>query len=89
MALGATRSQIASATMLPTVRFAAAGAVAGFAGALALGRAMRAALYETSPLDPGVLAGSVSILLAVTIAASYLPLRRALRVDPAAVLRNE
>ena len=89
MALGANTRQIARATMSPLVRFALPGAVAGIIGASMLGRVMRAALYETSPLDPVVLVGAVSILIAAVAAASYMPLRRALRVNPVDVLRAE
>ena len=89
LALGAHTRQIVRAVMGPTLRFALPGATAGILGALLLGRIMRASLYETSPLDPGVLAGSVLILIAAVIAASYLPLRRALAVNPVEVLRSE
>jgi ABC-type antimicrobial peptide transport system permease subunit len=50
---------------------------------------MRSTLYETSPLDPRVLGGAVAVLLIAVIAASYVPLRRALRVNPVDVLRSE
>jgi ABC-type antimicrobial peptide transport system permease subunit len=73
----------------PTIRLAVPGVAAGILGALFLGRSMRAALYETSPLDPGVLAGAVSVLIVAVIAASYLPVRRALGVNPVDVLRSE
>ena len=53
------------------------------------GGVLRATLYETSPLDPVVLAGAVSVLIAVAAAATYVPLRRALRVNPVDVLRSE
>jgi putative ABC transport system permease protein len=89
MALGASPSQVARATMAPTLRFALPGAAAGILGALVLGRILRATLYETSPLDPGVLTGAVSVLIATAAAASYAPLRRALRVNPVDVLRSE
>jgi putative ABC transport system permease protein len=89
LALGADTGQIAAAIMGPTIRFALPGAAAGILGALLLGRTMRAALYETSPLDPGVLGGAVFVLIAAVIAASYVPLRRALAVNPVDVLRSE
>lgn len=89
LALGAHAGQIARAIMEPTLRFALPGATAGILGALLLGRTMRATLYETSPLDPGVLAGTVLVLITAVIAASYLPLRRALAVNPVEVLRSE
>ena len=89
MALGANARQIVRAIMRPTLRLALPGAAAGIVGALALGRAMRAALYETSPVDPGALGGAVALLIAAVLAASYLPVRRALRVNPVDVLRSD
>ena len=89
MALGATTGRIARAILGPTVRFALPGAAAGILGALLLGRTMRAALYETSPMDIGVLGAAVAILVAAVVAASYLPLRRAMTVNPVDVLRSE
>jgi predicted permease len=89
LALGANAGQIARAMIGPTIRFALPGAAAGIAGALLLGRAMRAALYETSPLDLVALGGAVSVLIGAVIAAGYLPFRRALAVNPVDVLRSE
>jgi len=89
LALGANSGQIVRAVIGPTVRFALPGAATGLLGALLLGRIMRAMLYETSPLDPAVLAGAVAVLIAAVIAASCLPLRRALAVNPVDVLRSE
>jgi len=89
MALGANTSRVAQATMAPTLRFAVPGAAAGMLGAVVLGRILRATLYETSPLDPAVLIGAVGLLIATVAAASYVPLRRALRVNPVDVLRAE
>jgi putative ABC transport system permease protein len=89
MALGANAQHVARATMRPTIGFALPAAAAGVLGALLLGRTLSAALYETSPLDPRVLAGAVSVLFGAVIVASYVPLRRALNVDPVDVLRSE
>ena len=89
MVLGANAGQVVRAVMLPTLRFALPGAAAGFVGALLLGRTMQAALYETSLLDPGVVAGATAVLTAAVIAASYFPVRRALAVNPVDVLRSE
>jgi putative ABC transport system permease protein len=89
MALGANTSQLARATMAPTLRFALPGAAAGILGAIVVGRILRATLYETSPLDPAVLTGAVAVLIATAAAANYAPLRRALRVNPVDVLRSE
>ena len=89
MALGANARQIGRAILAPTMRVALPGAAAGLLGAILLGRAMRAALYETSPLDPGVIGAAVLVLIGAVIAASYVPLRRALSLNPVDVLRNE
>ena len=89
MALGATAKQIASAMIAPTLRFAVPGAGFGLLGAALLGRIMRATLYETSPLDARVLLGAVCVLGVTVMAANYLPLRRALSVNPVDVLRSE
>jgi putative ABC transport system permease protein len=89
MALGANNRQVAQSTMAPTLRFALPGAIAGVLGALVLGRVLRAGLYETSPLDPLVLTGAVCVLIVAAAAATYVPLRRALRVNPVEVLKSE
>jgi putative ABC transport system permease protein len=89
MALGADTGQIVRAIMRPTIRLALPGAAAGSLGALLLGRTMQASLYETSPLDPSVLGGAMLVLVAAVLAASYVPLRRALAVNPVDVLRSE
>jgi ABC-type antimicrobial peptide transport system permease subunit len=70
------------------VRVAIAGGSVGLLGALALSRVMRAMLYETSPLDASVFAGSAAVLVLAVIAASYVPLRRAVRLNPVDVLRR-
>jgi putative ABC transport system permease protein len=88
MALGANSVDIARASMLPTVRLAIAGGACGLIGALALSRVMRAMLYETSPFDATVFAGAAVVLILAVIAASYFPLRRAIRLNPVDVLRS-
>jgi len=62
--------------------------VAGIAGAIWLLRLLGTMLYDVTPYDPGVL-GSVSVVLvAVVLGASYLPARRAMRVDAVTALRQ-
>jgi putative ABC transport system permease protein len=46
-------------------------------------------LFNTSPVDPVTLGGVAVLLAAVTLMASYLPVRRALRADPLVALRHE
>jgi ABC-type antimicrobial peptide transport system permease subunit len=67
---------------------AAAGGIAGLLGAAAATRVLRRFLFGVTPLDPYVFAELVVVLIVVALAASYLPARRASRVDPAIALRN-
>jgi ABC-type antimicrobial peptide transport system permease subunit len=67
---------------------AGAGIALGGAGALALGQLLRSQLVGVTPRDAGVLAGAVMLLLTVSVAACYLPARRAMRLDPADALRD-
>jgi putative ABC transport system permease protein len=89
MALGASSLAVARAATAQTARLALTGGTIGVLGAVALSRIIGATLHETSPLDPGVFAGAVVVLITAVIAASYFPLRRALRVNPVEVLRSE
>jgi putative ABC transport system permease protein len=89
IALGASPARVVRASVTRTLQLGCAGAVVGVAGAAALSRLLRASLYETSALNPVVYGGALAILLCALFAASYLPVRRALRIDPVAVLRSE
>ena len=59
------------------------------ARALPIGRLMGSLLYEVRPLDPVSLCGAALMLVVAASVASYLPARRALRVDPIVTLRAE
>jgi ABC-type antimicrobial peptide transport system permease subunit len=65
------------------------GVAAGLAGALALSRAIGSLLFDLSPTDPATLAAVALLLTAVALLASWLPARRATRVDPLIALRSE
>lgn len=71
------------------LRLALAGLAVGIPAAWGATRLLRSVLFGTSPTDPLVFV-SVSVLLAlVALAASWLPARRAGRVDPILILRSE
>ncbi len=71
------------------VAMAAVGAVIGTAATLAMGNVLRSVLFEVKPADPVTLAAVVAVLAVTTLAASYIPARRALAVDPVVALRHD
>jgi ABC-type antimicrobial peptide transport system permease subunit len=89
MALGATSGSVLKLVLGHGLRFVLAGIVIGLAGALALTRLIQSQLYSTSPADPATFAAVSILLIAVSLAAAFLPARRAARVDPMAALRQE
>jgi ABC-type antimicrobial peptide transport system permease subunit len=68
---------------------AVTGIVVGVVAALALTRLVKSMLYGIQPYDPATIAGGVLILLAVALAASWIPARRAAGVEPMEALRHE
>jgi putative ABC transport system permease protein len=89
LALGAQRRDVAAMVLGQGCRLTAVGALLGIAGALAVTRLLSALLYGIAPTDPVTYASVCALLTAVALAGSYIPARRATRVDPAIVLRNE
>jgi putative ABC transport system permease protein len=89
MALGATARSVKLLVLGQGMAPVAAGVVAGIGGALALTRFLQTLLFNVKPTDP-ITFVSVSVLLAAIAAiASYIPARRATKVDPVTVLRQE
>jgi putative ABC transport system permease protein len=89
MALGAGTVDVLRLVVSGNMVWVLGGLAAGLAGAAGLTRLLSGMLYGVRPLDPAVL-GSVSVLLAaVALFASYLPARRAARIDPMTALRCE
>jgi putative ABC transport system permease protein len=88
-ALGAKRSAIVALVLREGLTPALAGTALGVAGSLLLGRFLEGLLYEVSRLDLATYGGVMAILLAVALAACWVPARRAARLDPALALRTE
>ena len=89
MALGARRIDVGRLIVARTLRLCVTGAALGAACGYALARSSSTLLYEIGPADPATYSGLVLVVLAVALIASWIPARRAMRVDPAAVLRCE
>ena len=89
MALGATAVSVRRLVVRQAATVATLGALAGLAATLWASRWVEALVFETSPQDPATLGAAAAALIGMTILASYLPARRATRVDPAEVLRAE
>jgi len=70
-------------------RLLAAGLVIGVAGGLALGRIVASLLFAVSPADLAIFAAAVGSMTLITIAAVTVPAWRAMRVQPAVVLRGD
>ncbi|HYN09999.1 MAG TPA: ABC transporter permease [Vicinamibacterales bacterium] len=87
LALGARPVDVAASFVRRGLVLTVAGVAIGLAGALLLSRYLEAVLYGVRPTDPATFAGVAVMLLVAAALASWLPARRAARVDPAATLR--
>jgi putative ABC transport system permease protein len=87
-AFGAERDRLLKMFVARAAQLAGIGIVVGVAGAVAMRQLVASQLYETSALDPWVLALVPLAMLAVTMLASYVPARRASRIDVTAALRE-
>jgi predicted permease len=89
IALGAQQGQVRGMILRESTWLAIAGIVAGTGAALGLTRLVKSMLYGIQPWDPATIAGGALILLAVALAASWIPARRAAGVQPMEALRHE
>jgi ABC-type antimicrobial peptide transport system permease subunit len=89
IALGAHPSTVRRLIVREAALTAVAGVVAGWFGTFALVGFIRSQLFGVQPHDPVALAGATAVLLAMALAAAYVPARRASRIDPLTALRHE
>ncbi len=89
MALGAGRRTVVQMIVRSGLTHAIVGSALGLVAALVSTRALTTVLYDVSASDPTALAAVTAVLLAVALAASWLPARRAATIDPLEAIRHE
>jgi predicted permease len=87
-ALGATPENVRWLVLRQSAKLAILGIIAGMLAFLGLGRLLSGFLFGVKPCDPGVYATVVLVLTFVVLLASYLPAHRAMKIDPATILRQ-
>jgi putative ABC transport system permease protein len=87
MALGAAGSDVARLVLQQALRLAGAGLTLGLIGSFAATRLLTSMLFEVQTTDAPTYAGVSALVGLVALLASYIPARRAAKVDPMAVLR--
>lgn len=89
IAVGAGVDTVVRMVVAQSLRLAVAGVVLGLIGAIVFTRVMQSLLFGVSPTDPITLAAVALVLILLALTASFLPARRAARVDPVEALRVE
>jgi putative ABC transport system permease protein len=88
MAIGADRAKVLRLVLREAAALVGAGVALGLVLSAAAGRAVASLLFGLSPTDGPAFAGAAATLVIVALVASYLPARRASRLDPSAALRH-
>jgi putative ABC transport system permease protein len=89
LALGARPAQIRTLILSHGLQLLLIGAAIGLLGTIAISRVLQTVMFEVSGLDLRIYLGVGVLLLAATLLASWIPARRASRVDPIVALRTE
>jgi ABC-type antimicrobial peptide transport system permease subunit len=89
LALGAKRGEVLRMVMAQAGRLAVAGVVIGLIAAVLASRALRSQLFEVAPTDAATYISVAGALLVVALLASWIPARRAARIDPLDALRHD
>lgn len=89
LALGAAPAALRRLVLVHTLKLAAAGILIGAVVSAAASRYLRTWLHGVSAADPFVITGAAAVLMCAALIASYLPARRASRIDPLLVLKGE
>ena len=89
MAMGAEQAHVSRMVLKQAGALAGIGVVVGLGAAAALTRLMASLLYGVSPMDPLTFATVAGALALIALVASWVPARRAARVDPVVALRFE
>jgi len=89
MALGASTADVLRLVLEQGVKLTAIGLALGLLGSFAAGRVLSSVLFAVKPSDPETYIAVAALLVLVTLAASYIPARRATKIDPYTALRQE
>jgi predicted permease len=89
IALGAQRKEVLQTALGRAIRLLAVGSIAGLLLGIAATRVLSFIVYEATPRDPLVLTGVVMSMLLLGLMATWIPARRALKIDPLTLLREE
>jgi predicted permease len=89
IALGAQRKEVLQTALGRAIRLLAVGSISGLLLGIAATRVLSFIVYQATPRDPLVLTGVVLTMLLLGLLATWIPARRALKVDPLALLREE
>jgi ABC-type antimicrobial peptide transport system permease subunit len=89
VAMGAQRMQLIRSALQRPVILLLAGSGVGLVAGVVISRLLASVVYEATPRDPLVLAGALLTMTLVGLVATWIPAQRALRINPARLLREE